>query len=67
VLGTHGRGIWIIDDISSLRSFDTGLLTLPDAAFLPNAPGAAAHRSGVGGWSDGDAVFVGPKTRPAAR
>jgi len=57
VLGTHGRGIWIIDDISSLRRFDTELLTA-DAAFLPNRP-TQQRLSGVGGWSDGDAVFLG--------
>ena len=57
VLATHGRGIWIIDDISSLRSFDQSALTA-EAKFLSSR--ATQQRiGGVGGWSDGDGKFVG--------
>ncbi len=34
VLGTHGRGIWIIDDITPLRSLTPDLLT-KEASFVP--------------------------------
>jgi len=37
VLATHGRGIWIIDDISSLRSLTPELME-QEAAFLPSGP-----------------------------
>jgi photosystem II stability/assembly factor-like uncharacterized protein len=37
VLGTHGRGIWIIDDLSPLRALSAELLAKP-AAFLPSRP-----------------------------
>ena len=44
VLGTHGRGIWIIDDITPLRSLTPDLLT-KEASFVPGGTGAAAaHR-----------------------
>ncbi len=57
VIGTHGRGIWIIDDISPLRNFDNATLSA-EAKFLPSR--ATQQRiGGVGGWSEGDAGFVG--------
>ncbi len=39
VLGTHGRGIFIIDDISPLRRLSTDILQ-KDAALLPTRPAA---------------------------
>ncbi len=57
VLATHGRGIWIIDDISALRSFDSAALNA-EAKFLPSRP-TQQRIGGVGGWSEGDAKFVG--------
>ncbi|MBK9658049.1 MAG: sialidase [Rhodanobacteraceae bacterium] len=57
VIATHGRGIWIIDDISPLRSFDSATLSA-EAKFLPSRP-TQQRIAGVGGWSDGDAKFVG--------
>ncbi len=64
VLGTHGRGIWIIDDISPLRNFDAGVLTA-EAKFLSSRP-TQQRIGGVGGWSDGDAKFVGPNAPAGA-
>jgi photosystem II stability/assembly factor-like uncharacterized protein len=58
VVATHGRGIWIIDDITPLRALDAATLEA-DAAFLPGRP-VQQRISGVPGWSSGDAVFVGP-------
>lgn len=61
VLATHGRGIWIIDDISPLRSLTPELMN-EDAGFLP-APPAVQWVDAFGGWAEGDASFTGP-SRP---
>jgi photosystem II stability/assembly factor-like uncharacterized protein len=57
VVATHGRGIWIIDNISPLRALTPDMLT-KDIAFLQAEPVVQQIRAG-GGWSNGDAVFVG--------
>ena len=57
ILATHGRGIWIVDDLSPLRALSADVLG-PDVAFLPGRP--VQERMGAGGgWSEGDATFVG--------
>jgi len=63
VLATHGRGIWIIDDITPLRSLSADIMS-KEAAFLP-APPAVQYLEAGGGWSEGDATFFGPN-RPGA-
>src|SRR5205823_1757126 len=57
VLATHGRGIWIIDDITPLRNIaaDTFGKT---AAFLAGRP-IQQRMPSNGGWVEGDATFVG--------
>ena len=57
VLATHGRGIWIVDDLTPLRSL-TGDLLASDAAFLPGRP-AQQRMLALGGWPEGDATFIG--------
>jgi photosystem II stability/assembly factor-like uncharacterized protein len=57
VLATHGRGIWIIDDITPLRSLDPAVLN-SEAGFLPSRP-IQQRIDGFGGWPGGDAEFVG--------
>ncbi|GAA4787661.1 VPS10 domain-containing protein [Lysobacter hankyongensis] len=57
VLATHGRGIWIVDDVTPLRTLDGAVLTR-DAAFLPGRPQQQRTRA-FGGWSEGDAGYVG--------
>lgn len=57
VLGTHGRGIWIVDDITPLRALTPEVLT-KTAAFVPGRP-AQQRIDGPGGWANGSAVFVG--------
>ena len=57
VLATHGRGIWIVDDITPLRDLSPELLAKP-AAFVAGRP-AQQRISGPGGWANGAAVFVG--------
>jgi hypothetical protein len=58
VLATHGRGIWIIDDISPWRALTSEVLT-EDAGFLP-VPAAVQWMEAYGGWPEGDAAFNGP-------
>ena len=58
VLATHGRGIWIIDDITPLRHFSSDVLTR-EVAFLPTRP-AQQRVQTTGNWPEGDAKFVGP-------
>ena len=58
ILATHGRGIWIMDDISSLRAITPELMTR-DATFLP-VPPAIQYMETNGEWPEGDATFTGP-------
>jgi photosystem II stability/assembly factor-like uncharacterized protein len=57
IIATHGRGIWIVDDIRPLRALTPETLN-QDIAFLMS--GAVEQKIGAfGGWANGDAVFVG--------
>ncbi|WP_445144940.1 WD40/YVTN/BNR-like repeat-containing protein [Dyella sp. Tek66A03] len=58
VLATHGRGIWIVDDITPLRALDPKVLG-SEAMFLPSRP-IQQRIDAFGGWPGGDAGFVGP-------
>jgi photosystem II stability/assembly factor-like uncharacterized protein len=64
VLATHGRGIWIIDDITPLRALTPDLLR-QDVAFVSARP-VQQRIEGQGGWANGDAVFVGDNPPDAA-
>ena len=57
VLATHGRGIWIIDDLTPLRSLTPEIMQ-QDAAFLPNRP-QQQRMNTFGGWAEGDASYAG--------
>ncbi|HEV7521532.1 MAG TPA: sialidase [Candidatus Angelobacter sp.] len=57
VLATHGRGIWIIDDISSLRSLTPDLMS-KDAVLLDST--SIQYLNSNGGWAEGDSTFSGP-------
>ncbi len=57
VLATHGRGIWIIDDLTPLRALSQKTLA-QDAGFLPWRP-TQQRIAGQGGWAEGDAAFTG--------
>ena len=57
VIATHGRGIWIIDDLAPLRALTPQALQA-EAAFLPSRPSQQRLRA-QGGWVEGDATFVG--------
>jgi photosystem II stability/assembly factor-like uncharacterized protein len=58
VIATHGRGIWIIDDITPLRALTAETIG-KDIAFLPSRPTVQKLPAG-GGWANGDAVYTGP-------
>jgi len=58
VIGTHGRGIWIIDDITPLRALTSEMLS-KTAAFIKTKP-TVQRISAFGGWVNGDAAFSGP-------
>jgi photosystem II stability/assembly factor-like uncharacterized protein len=56
-IATHGRGIWIIDDLAPLRALSDDVLGR-EIAILPGR--ANQQRiAGAGGWVEGDAHFVG--------
>ncbi|HRC56518.1 MAG TPA: hypothetical protein PKU97_11380, partial [Kofleriaceae bacterium] len=57
IIATHGRGIWIIDDLSALRALSADTLQ-KQTVFLPSRP-IQQRMEGQGGWSDGDAMFSG--------
>jgi len=64
VLATHGRGIWIVDDITPLRALDAKVLN-SEATFLPSLP-VQQRIEAWGGWPGGDAAFVGPNPTDGA-
>jgi photosystem II stability/assembly factor-like uncharacterized protein len=57
VIATHGRGIWIIDDLTALRALTPNTLD-QDIALLPSAPAVALDRRGDVSW-EGDSTYVG--------
>lgn len=57
VIATHGRGIWIIDDISPLRTLTPETLA-KEAEFVQSRP-VVQRIPASGGWVSGDAAFVG--------
>jgi photosystem II stability/assembly factor-like uncharacterized protein len=57
VLATHGRGIWIVDDISPLRNLTPEVLA-QDATFVSSRP-VQQRIEANGGWANGAAAFVG--------
>jgi photosystem II stability/assembly factor-like uncharacterized protein len=63
VLATHGRGIWIIDNIAPLRSLTPDLMS-KEATFIESRPAVQYFNAG-GGWAEGDESFNGP-SRPGA-
>jgi len=58
VVATHGRGIWVVDDITPLRHLTPEVLN-EEAGFLPGRP-LQQRISAEGGWPEGSAAFTGP-------
>ena len=61
VLATHGRGIWIVDDITPWRALTPELMST-EAALIPGKPAIQYFQSN-GGWPEGDESFTG-RSRP---
>jgi photosystem II stability/assembly factor-like uncharacterized protein len=57
VIATHGRGIWIVDDISPLRALRPA--TFASEATLIAGRKAQQRIEGNGGWANGDASYSG--------
>jgi photosystem II stability/assembly factor-like uncharacterized protein len=64
VLATHGRGIWIIDDISPLRQLNAAVLN-KEVTFLESKV-VQQRIPANGGWSEGDGTYLGPDPPDAA-
>jgi photosystem II stability/assembly factor-like uncharacterized protein len=64
VLATHGRGIWIIDDITPWRALTPEIMS-QEAAFVSARP-VQERIQGSGGWANGAAMFVGDNPPDAA-
>jgi photosystem II stability/assembly factor-like uncharacterized protein len=66
VMGTHGRGVIIIDDISPLRELDQSVLA-KDLHFFKNKPFTMVEESGFSGSFGAETQFVGGNKSTAAR
>jgi len=64
VLATHGRGIWIVDDITPLRQLTPEILA-KDAVFLPGKV-QQQRLEAQGGWAEGDGAYRGQNPPDAA-
>lgn len=67
ILGTHGRGIYILDDITPLRHIEENVFA-KDVVILPARPSfAALPGMTFGGWSlGGDTEYFGENPRSGA-
>src|SRR5438874_1284100 len=64
VIATHGRGIWIIDDITPLRALTRSTLA-QDGVFMRARPTVQKIPS-IGDWVNGDGFVVGSNSSDAA-
>ncbi len=64
VLATHGRGIWIVDDITPLRKLTSDVMA-QEAVFITGKP-AQQRLVANGGWVEGSAAYTGPNPPDAA-
>ncbi|MDC7993581.1 WD40/YVTN/BNR-like repeat-containing protein [Altibacter sp. HG106] len=66
VMGTHGRGVIIIDDISPLRELNQDVLA-KDVHFFETEPFTMSEESGFSGSFGGETQFVGQNKPTSAR
>jgi photosystem II stability/assembly factor-like uncharacterized protein len=59
IAATHGRGIWILDDITALRGATDKVLGQEAFLFDTNKPGTRWLSIGRGGYGRGDLFFKG--------
>jgi len=57
VIATHGRGLWIIDDLTPLRALTPATIQT-DVALLPTRPYVSMERRSDG-WMEGDSAYTG--------
>jgi len=61
VVATHGRGIWVVDDISPLRALTPDVMS-KEASLMAGRP-VVQYFDVNGGWAEGDETFNG-RSRP---
>ncbi len=66
IAGTHGRGIWILDDISPLQEFSPETAGKDICLFNNNQPGTQWESLRRGGYGRGDLYFKGENPEPGA-
>jgi photosystem II stability/assembly factor-like uncharacterized protein/ElaB/YqjD/DUF883 family membrane-anchored ribosome-binding protein len=66
VMGTHGRGVIIIDDISPLRQITPEVLN-ENLVFFETKPTILRDPGAGGGWFGGAGNFVGPNPNRSAQ
>jgi photosystem II stability/assembly factor-like uncharacterized protein len=59
VIATHGRGVYILDDLTPLRALTAETLAR-DVALLPARDSQQRLRPSIGSWFSGDDEFIGP-------
>jgi photosystem II stability/assembly factor-like uncharacterized protein len=59
IAGTHGRGIWILDDITALRGATDTILNQDAALFEVSKPGTRWLNISRGGYGRGNLFFQG--------
>ncbi len=59
IAATHGRGVWILDDITALRRATDSVLGQDAYLFEPAKPGTRWLRLARGGYGRGDLFFKG--------
>lgn len=66
VMGTHGRGVIILDDITPLRQLNRDV-TREKLVFLETEPTVLRDPGAGGGWFGGSGDFTGPNPASEAR
>jgi photosystem II stability/assembly factor-like uncharacterized protein len=66
IAGTHGRGIWILDDISPLQETSDEVLSSDVHLFENSRPGTRWLRLRRGGYGRGNLFYAGENPPPGA-
>ena len=67
IAGTHGRGIWILDDISPLQEATENILAEEAHVFENTRPGTHWLRLRRGGYGRGNLYFAGENPASGVR
>ncbi len=65
-IATHGRGIYVIDELDVLRAIDPSVIR-DEITLLPTVPAIRTQGGGAGRWFGGDADYVGESKTESAR